>query len=188
MTVKMPVPRPLPRLIVLSLPEMKRKLKRIPSTRSGIAERSLEDNIENSDPNPQIFAARNAIDEILALINFLRPFLTGVDPCLVETIKWFKSMEYALDGVDSDIENGCFDTQVTIDALSSMEEALAGKPDMDEHVDNVIEVFPWNMLNYWLKEIDRRGWELIHILIYCVNIRDAEKFARTMKSMRYPIR
>ena len=138
---KNPDPRPLPRLILLSLPEQTSR------ARLGPPRARLRSEVELKPDVPD------------------HSFLNSKEEGVTEAAKWLKELLDELADIDINIANGNFDGKVTIDDVSALDEILINIPDLGEFLDESADIFPWNMLKFWLIEVGNRGRGLVDIAI-----------------------
>ena len=158
---KNPDPRPLPRLILLSLPEQTSRARLGPPRARLRSEVELKPDV----PDPYIRAMHSSMDELRALITLVQSFLNSKEEGVTEAAKWLKELLDELADIDINIANGNFDGKVTIDDVSALDEILINIPDLGEFLDESADIFPWNMLKFWLIEVGNRGRGLVDIAI-----------------------
>jgi hypothetical protein len=184
---KFPDARPLPRLVLLPLPELTLKSRSGPKKSRPNARLRSEPELKQERPSPYVEAMLSSMDELRALIVLVQSFLNSKDKAVGAVAEWLKKLLDELAYLDSDIANGNLDGKVTADDVSGLDDSLTEFPDLEEILEESQDIFPWNMLSFLLVEIRRRGSELFHIAICSVDVIEAMNMSQTVKAMRYPI-
>ena len=187
--LRIPDPRPLPRLILLPLPEQTLRSRSGPKRSQPKARLRSESEFKQEKPDPYVEAILGSMDELRALIVLVQSFLNSKDEGVTKAAEWLKELLDDLADIDSTIASDDFRGEVTADDVSGLDEILTRFIDLGEFLEEPQEekLFPWNMLGFWLDEVRLRGWELFNIAICSVDVIEAMKMSQTVKAMRYPI-
>jgi len=152
------------------------------------ASTQLADDEQEDITNNDMFrvALRRSMDDLFALVALVRGFVVSGGEETENAVRWLEKLSAELDDLDKDLEAGCLDGFVTIDDLSSLVEVLDA-PFSEASDDGAAELFPLNMLNFWLQEIQRRAWELFHLAIGSAPLYRSKAVGDALKSMKYPL-
>lgn len=181
--------RSLPRLVLLPMPDDLKKWRRGPPRPHTVLEVNAEDEVQGSRVGARAFRAalRSGMDDLFALVALVRGFTASGGAATQKTTAWLERLAGALDTLDQDIEAGCLDGDVTCDDVYELDGTLDECRYFETTEDGAAEPFPWNMLNFWLQEIERRGRELVYVAVGSVALRDYQAASHAVKSLKYPL-
>jgi len=152
--------------------------------------RKLPDFLEKANTNeigPVGQALYSAMYELFALLRLVESFLTGDDHGQEDVREWLESLRVGLMELDKDIKGGYLVGYTNISDLGVLDDCLDAMPELDVDPDNDLHVLAGNMLDFWLSEVKRRGYEIVHIALVAVDVLEANRIFKTVRELRYPI-
>lgn len=186
------IPRLLPTLIALPIPEFRKHALSKRLVRPSDIERTLESNqSETKEIDVSKSAIFAAIDALQAVIALTHSFLKDAPDNVTEPEEWLARLAEVINFLEDALHLGLldFEQHVTIETegVDSLDEVLRQIPDFEEYFNENLNSLSRKLLCFWLNEIERRGWELFHICISSVDVCQAGLTFQTMKELRYPI-
>lgn len=183
--------RLLPTLIALPIPEFRqRTLSKRLVCPSDIGKTLTSDQSGTKVIDHRQFAIFLAIDALQAVIALTHSFLKDVPDNVTEPEEWLARLEEAINFLEDAVHLGLLDCDqhVTIETegVDTLDEVLTQIPDFEECLNENLNFLSRKLLCFWLKEIERRGWELFHICISSVDVCQAGVAFQSIKELRYP--
>jgi hypothetical protein len=135
-------------------------------------------------------AVKEAIRELQAEIALVAGMIEGKSRILEDEAKWLKDLDTVLDNTWDEIERGGID----IDDIDNIDHPDASPLDSTLHERHQLGSpagrgnarILRRCVDFWLDDIHRRGYGLVHLLLDAVSILDAKDAYAALHAIRYP--
>lgn len=169
----------MPTLIGLPIPACKRK---------GISSASFE-SPECDDPD-YVYkqAVLEAEQSMWALIQFVLSLLDEKSQATCAAFRWLVDLQGELEYLEIAMKTGCLDIEpvrIDTEGVDGIDEMLRLKPDL--YADDQQDSSLLKLLEFWLDEISRRGYELINVCIKAVLWLEARDTFKQQRLLAYPL-